>query len=392
MSAHFSINSTYGAAFVGIQVAGVLLGMSTTQAWYYYTHSKDKNFLPVLVATVLVFDFIHQALICHTGYTYLVSFYGEAAKLETVVWSFSAAGLFNGLTALAVQCFLTYRISMLSGKKIWLTAFVGSFVLAEFVCVLTFAIIALMRVKTFEELSAELKGLSITVNALAAAGDLLIAGILTILLQRAETGYRSSDTMINKLTLFAVNTGALTSLCAVASLISILAAPNTFIYIPFFFSMGRLYTNSLLATLNARKSIRDSPEGVNTSSVDNISLPSDLERGASPSLSFQHMKNTRIAIQVDTTREYTSDLECGMGPGMVATRERHDQVEEEDLAELTILSSQEDITSNGNSPRHCKDGKIPCPCGADRHARYSSLKIQKIFKETKHPSPEDDSS
>ncbi|KAE9387477.1 hypothetical protein BT96DRAFT_1005084 [Gymnopus androsaceus JB14] len=323
MSAHFSINSTYGAAFVGIQVAGVLLG------------SSHLSILGTHIS-------------CH--------FTAEAAKLETVVWSLLAEVLFNGLTALAVQCFLTYRISMLSGNKVvhgnkmWLTAFVGSFVLAEFVCVLTFAIIALMRVKTFEELSAELKGLSITVNALAAAGDLLIAGILTLLLQRAKTGYRSSDSIINKLTLFAVNTGALTSLCAVASLISIVAAPNTFIYISFFFSMGRLYTNSLLATLNARKGIRASAEGVNASDVDNVSLPSDLKRGASSSLVFQHTKNTGISIQVNTTCEYISDLERGMGPGMVVTRERHDQVEEEDLAELTILSSQGDVTSYLSSP------------------------------------------
>ncbi|KAE9383236.1 hypothetical protein BT96DRAFT_929933 [Gymnopus androsaceus JB14] len=360
-SVHASIDLTFGATFVGIQVAGVLLGTSTMQAWYYYTHSKDKNFLPALVATVLVFDFIHQALICHTGYTYLVSFYNELAKLETVVWSLLAQVLFSGLTALAVQGFQTYRISMLSGNlnkvvlgnKLWLPVVVGSFVLAEFVCLLTFAIIALMRVKTFEELSAELKGLSIAVNALAAAGDLLIAGILTLLLQRAKTGYRSSDTMINKLTIFAVNTGTLSSLCAVASLVSILAAPNTFIYISFFFSMGRLYTNTLLATLNARKSIRDAAEGVNTRNADNVSLPSGLKHGASSSLVFQHTKDTRISIQVNATREYISDLERDMGVMVAREDSRHDQVEEEELAEFVLMSSQGDAASCLSSPIEC---------------------------------------
>ncbi|KAF5379624.1 hypothetical protein D9757_009222 [Collybiopsis confluens] len=72
----------------------------------------------------------------------------------------------------------------------------------------------------------------------------MIAGILTLLLQRSKTGFRS--------------------LCAVASLISILAAPNTFIYISFFFSIGRLYTNSLLATLNARKMIRKAADDLQT--------------------------------------------------------------------------------------------------------------------------------
>ncbi|KIK52367.1 hypothetical protein GYMLUDRAFT_251305 [Collybiopsis luxurians FD-317 M1] len=263
-----SMNETFGAAYIGITVAALLLGgplpffnvleCRISPNWLQYRPSKD----------VLSFDFIHQALITHTGYVYLVTFYQQSAKLATVVWSLLAEVLFNGLTAFSVQCFLTYRIWKLSGTRIWLTGVVVSFVLAEFACVMAFAIISLVRVKTFEQLAAELKGLSVTVNALAAAGDLLIAGILTLLLQRSKTGFRKSDTMINKLTIFAVNTGALTSLCAVASLISILAAPNTFIYISFFFSMGRLYTNSLLATLNARKAIRRAAEGIHTSTAE----------------------------------------------------------------------------------------------------------------------------
>jgi hypothetical protein len=36
----------------------------------------------------------------------------------------------------------------------------------------------------------------------------------------------------------------------------ILASPTTFIYIAFYFTLGRLYNNSLLATLNARQMIR----------------------------------------------------------------------------------------------------------------------------------------
>lgn len=76
--------------------------------------------------------------------------------------------------------------------------------------------------------------------------------------------------------IFSVNTGLLTSVCACMSLITILALPDTFVYITFFFIIGRrefsivgtlliashtdewtVYTNSLMATLNARKGLRD---------------------------------------------------------------------------------------------------------------------------------------
>ncbi|KAH7873819.1 uncharacterized protein C8R40DRAFT_360287 [Lentinula edodes] len=347
------IDETFGAAYIGIVVAALLLGISVIQGFYYFTHQKDGWILRGLVAGVLVFDFVHQVLITHTGYTYLITFWQQPAKLRIVIWSLLAEVLFNGLTGFCVQCFLTYRIWKLSGTKVWLTVVVISLVFAEFACVIAFAVIAFLRVKTFEQLSAELKGLSVTVNALAVVGDLFIAGILTLLLQRSKTGFRKSDTMINKLTIFAVNTGALTSLCAVASLISIIAAPNTFIYISFFFSMGRLYTNSLLATLNARKMIRDAAEGINTTTGDNISLPCK-GRASSSKLVFQRSRNlnTNISIQVDTTREFLSDLEHGVVRDRHLSDFKHDEVEiEEDLSEVNL--SNGDIESNISSGIEC---------------------------------------
>ncbi|KAJ3987968.1 hypothetical protein F5890DRAFT_1494299 [Lentinula detonsa] len=349
-----SLDETFGAAYIGIVVAAMLLGISVIQGFYYFTHHEDRWILRGLVVAVLIFDLIHQILITHTGWVYLVSFSQQPAKLGTVIWSLLAEVLFNGLTAFCVQCFLTYRIWKLSGAKVWLTTIVISFVLSEFACVIAFAIIAFLRVKTFEQLSAELKGLSVTVNAVAVAGDLFIAGILTLLLQRSKTGFRKSDTMINKLIIFAVNTGGLTSICAVASLISILAAPATFIYISFFFSMGRLYTNSLLANLNARSMIRKAAEGINTITGDaSISFKDYARHASSSKLVFQHSRNlnaTNISIQVDTTREFMSDLERN-----VVSRDgclsdfKHGETEiEEELSEVNL--------SNGDTESNISNG------------------------------------
>jgi len=108
---------------------------------------------------------------------------------------------------------------------------------------------------TFAELIM-LRKLSMTVNALAVAGDVLIAAVLCMMFHSSRTGSKRSDTILNILILFSVNTGLLTSLCAIGSLVAIILSPNTFIYICFYFLLGRLYCNSLLATLNARKAIR----------------------------------------------------------------------------------------------------------------------------------------
>ncbi|KAH0579391.1 hypothetical protein H2248_003530 [Termitomyces sp. 'cryptogamus'] len=84
-----------------------------------------------------------------------------------------------------------------------------------------------------------------------------------------------------------------------ASLISLIASPLTLIYATFYFCIGRLYTNSFLATLNARKAI--------TGQVDDIShmlvsIPPTLlntQQGSAGKKSHQQT----ISIRIETTQE-----------------------------------------------------------------------------------------
>ncbi|KAF6760860.1 hypothetical protein DFP72DRAFT_56129 [Ephemerocybe angulata] len=300
------LDNTLGAAFVGMVVAATLHGVSCVQAVYYFTHQSDRWPIKLLVAAVMVFDTVHQALITHTVYTYTVTNWGNGDILGLLVWSLLVEVLFNGLTALLVQSFLTMRVWRLSNHSVLLTGLTGILVVAEFGCVIAFTGLSI-GMKTFARL-AELEALSITVNALAAAGDVLIAATLCTILHRSRTGFHRSDTMINRLILFSVNTGFLTSLCAVGSLISIVVAGHTFLYIAFFFCIGRLYTNSLLATLNARKLIRGSADGIHTTSDNfSFSLREISKHGASVTSSAPKQRPTNISIKIDTTKEFATD-------------------------------------------------------------------------------------
>ncbi|KAJ3928235.1 MAG: hypothetical protein NXY57DRAFT_1041793 [Lentinula lateritia] len=206
----------------------------------------------------------------------------QPVKLHVVVWSLLAEVFFNGLIALLTQSYWTYRIwkyyeVLVVNGKVLLMVVVILVVVVEFACVVV-------------------------------VGDLLIASILTYLLQRCKTGFKRTNTMINKLIILAINTGVITSLCAISSLISFLAAPNTFIYISFFFSMGRLYTNSLLTSLNCRQRIREAGNiGTTISEVGNYSSKSP--------------KTFNVSIQVETVPEFASsygifqsDNEVEVGP------------------------------------------------------------------------------
>lgn len=157
-----------------------------------------------------------------------------------------------------------------------------------------------MRLQTWGELT-RLKGLSITVNILAAVADILIAASLCYFLHRSRTGFKKSDTMISRLILFTVSTGMLTSICAVASLISILIWGQTLIYVAFYFSLGRLYSNSVLATLNARNGIRELGEDSDemSFSLQNFSKSGEGQVGS--------LRPTNISIKIETMQDFSRE-------------------------------------------------------------------------------------
>lgn len=77
-----------------------------------------------------------------------------------------------------------------------------------------------IKLTTFAEVT-KIRPLSMSVNALAASCDVVITTILCTLLQHSRTGFQISDTIINKLIMFSISTGLLTSACAVMSLVSV---------------------------------------------------------------------------------------------------------------------------------------------------------------------------
>ncbi|KAF8138663.1 hypothetical protein EV363DRAFT_539123 [Boletus edulis] len=297
-----ALDSTYGALLIGVVAAGVLYGCTFVQTWTYFTHyPSDRLYIKLIVASAFVADTTHQILITHTAYTYLVTNWGVSEELSNVVWSLPLQTFFNGYTTFCVQCFLAMRIYKLSNRSLVGTVSVMVLVVAQFIVVLVYGS-KTMYLHTFAQ-AVPLRGLVKSINITTALGDFIIALFLCILLQRSRTGFRKSDMIINQLIMFSIKTGLLTSLCALASLICISVWPNAFYYMAFYFCVGRLYCNSLLAVLNARKKLRSE------SQHEAISLCQATQRLGTSSMLGTTSKHIpgNISIKVDTTHEYIPD-------------------------------------------------------------------------------------
>lgn len=112
---------------------------------------------------------------------------------------------------------------------------------------------------------------------LSVVADLLIAGSLCVLLSQRRSGFARTNSAIRMLMVYSINTGALTSICAIVCLTIYAAMPNEtkFTFIAIYFVLPKLLLNSLLATLNARHSLRE-----RTHTGPNVSFPMTRPSGS----------------------------------------------------------------------------------------------------------------
>jgi len=130
----------------------------------------------------------------------------------------------------------------------------ASLVLTEFVFAIVFYSKAL-KYRTFDGLQ-DIFWLAKTMDALCAVPDTAITIALFYFLNRSRTGFARSEAVVNKILMFSCNTGLLTALTALASFITIEVWPQSRLYLLFYYLISRLYTNSLLVSLNMRNSLR----------------------------------------------------------------------------------------------------------------------------------------
>ncbi|KAF8798640.1 hypothetical protein BYT27DRAFT_7246560 [Phlegmacium glaucopus] len=290
------LDNTYGAVFIGVVVAAALYGVSCVQTLYYFTKQNDPWYIKLTVTLLMVLDTINQVAVTHLVYTFSIAYWGNTEQ-PVHIWSLEIAVILTGVTALIVQSFLTMRIWRFSGQNKYLTGISMILVVVSFGSFVLY-IVKAAHVKDLASL-AQIKHESMAINILGAATDLLIAALLCILLHFSRTGSHKSDSIINRLILFSVNTGFITSIFSLASMVSILVAGDTFIYIAFLVCLGRLYTNSLLSTLNLRNMMR---AGCHSDGLTNAPLSlRDLPKMGST-------QGQNISIKIDTsTSKYPPD-------------------------------------------------------------------------------------
>ncbi|KAI0764987.1 hypothetical protein C8Q74DRAFT_1370866 [Fomes fomentarius] len=315
--AHLSLDNTVGAAFLGVVATSCFYGITVVQTYIYFRryYESDPKYLKSLVFLLWVLDSLHLALIIHAVYFYVVTNFTNVLGLMIINWSILAQIVVTGVSDLIVRGVFCHRVWRLSNMNWLLVVAIVISSLVVFSGSIAFAVKG-FSLPSFTALSEISDILYVSLGS-GVVADIFIAASLCFLLAKRRTGFQRTDSTVRVLMLYSINTGALTSLCALLCLLTYANMPDNFIFIAFYFVLPKLFLNSLLATLNARRALRE------TNSTALVSIPLSTTQNSHMSFTgrpqFTRSSSVRddqprsLAIQVRTETDTKTDVDPHVG-------------------------------------------------------------------------------
>ncbi|KIJ37698.1 hypothetical protein M422DRAFT_781597 [Sphaerobolus stellatus SS14] len=198
---------------------------------------------------------LHSAFSIHAVYYYAIANFGNPLALLENVWSVDLNFGIIGLNVLVVHLSYALRIYYVSGKKrilpvILLIISICHALLGWYLTGLLFKDRFIVSLPGTPETIAK------AILASAVVIDMTIAITLSFYLHRSRTGFKKTDKLINKLVIYTINNGVLTSAVDIVALVFVFDEPHNLIFLAITQVIGNLYANSLMAMLNSRRSLR----------------------------------------------------------------------------------------------------------------------------------------
>ncbi|KAM5536876.1 hypothetical protein V8D89_009423 [Ganoderma adspersum] len=250
-----TVKEALGCLFIGLVLASGAYGISVLQAYTYFRDSgRDAGCMRLFVSFLFLIDTVSMALTVSGEWTSFVDEFGNTSLLQNVPTTLVIGNAFTVVIGTLTQCFFAHRLWALSKGNMIL---VSSIVI---LAICSFGPGIALSVRFYQDnsiaffASFEARILSGFTLGLSVVCDVLISVALSYYLYPKRTGFKRADSMINELITYTVNRGVLTAICLGAQMVTTVALPGRFIFVPFSLLSGRLYCNTLLATLNAQKS------------------------------------------------------------------------------------------------------------------------------------------
>ncbi|KZV66892.1 hypothetical protein PENSPDRAFT_654509 [Peniophora sp. CONT] len=300
---------TLGALQAGTLVSTALSGAVGFQSFLYWRSSHgDPKELKAFVFFVWALDAVQTSLIAVVSWQYLIHSFSNPSIADHIFPTIPATVSFTALLTFLVNGYFIMRVHKLSKGNWWFTLPTTFFLVARLG--LAFVSTAeMVRLKSFDRFHDGFGPVFTAGLSLSALTDILVTLGQGYYLRDRIRGVPIAAKAMKEYVFVADNNGAATCLVALASLICWVTMPNNLVFMALHFCIGKIYSNSLLASLNIRRSDMRvkiiAPAQVPTierqshvQDLEHQSTFSSVEHGSSESIGYvtfasSHRTNTR---------------------------------------------------------------------------------------------------
>ncbi|KZT66298.1 hypothetical protein DAEQUDRAFT_730415 [Daedalea quercina L-15889] len=316
------LDPSIGCFFIGILFSIIFYGVTCAQVLFYVgEYSADRWWVKGLVASLFVLDTATTVADLDILWGYLVVNHSNPIVLAVLTNSFLVEYTLSAITVLLVQCYYMRNVwQFLQERWYRFPLTVIALVLALISCACSLASVYLGNIdRAVPGIFVKTKIPAALQTVSASVADTYITTSLTLILRGERTGFKHTETLIRKLTTYAINRGVLTTALQIGQLITYVSLPDTtFVWAIFHFVGCKAYVNSLLALLNARNHLRthgtsgNSLSGLSAQEIALESLPKQNRQDRKSawqraSRSAHSNVPTQALITLTTTKEVIND-------------------------------------------------------------------------------------
>ncbi|KAN0100113.1 hypothetical protein V8E55_000097 [Tylopilus felleus] len=274
--AQVNVPMDYGSLILGGLLAfrkGLSGCVSMQFIMYWQIYPGDRwttKSLPALQVSVTdrslrVLDLCHSAFVAVAIWDSVIGPYGNLNHADVIPWSVGCAEIFHAAEGRSNSWFqATVTFLMQSDSRCFCAVQNRKLMVAGPVFALTLIRLGaasvsmgeMLKLKCYSEFGQRFPSWVFTLGlSLSAFVDIIITASLCYFLRSNRSLIPSTNHLIDILTLWIVQNGAITCLGAIATLVCWLVMPQNRIFLGLHFVVGKLYANSLLATIRSRKYI-----------------------------------------------------------------------------------------------------------------------------------------
>lgn len=286
----------WGVVLIGCFISLILFGTILSQAFTYSQNCKnDPQWQKVFVGMVVFLDALSSAIAMAWMYQLFIDGWGDASYFTHANWLLASDPMICGILACMVQLFFAWRLHIIA-KRPWLTAFIVLAATATFIGGVGTGI-AVLVIKEYAQLGRA-RPIGCTWDFSAVIADMTITAGMTYYLRRYMGRFQDTDNLLDRIIQLTLQNGLLTSLATLVDIVLYLVSPKLY-HIALTFVMPKLYSNSVLSSLNARKTLRSTPDhtgelGVGSESRVFHSMQSNHRESKRPEIFVEIHKTTEL--------------------------------------------------------------------------------------------------